>query len=261
MGCRAYFTVRAGWGLREETVEACASRCARWLNDLRGIHPDFRTLQWTGRGQVATRDLAELCRGGDLPRLFAKRRVHNAGRTRIVPDGYELSARGGADASQLMLRFHAGAGSEEADRSWLATEVTLTIFPRGNPDAVAEMLLGLKPILRATVDAWHVDWSAISSTSRLAQTAETMTAAERFLWPFSGAWAVYLAEPFARRVTAPSQAIVERRGKGGLLMFAAKDVYDAGHPAEVEAASAIDACLAPLKSRPNDERQEKRGTS
>lgn len=252
MGSRAYFTVKAGWGLREETVEACASRCAQWLNDLRDIHPDFRTLQWTGRGQVATRDLGALFRGGDLPQLFAKRRVHNASRTRILPDGYELSARGGADASQLMLRFHAGAGSEEGDSSWLANEVTLTIFPRGNPQAVAEVLLGLKPILRATVDAWHVDWGAISSTSRLAQTAETMTAAERFLWPFSGAWAVYLAEPLARRVIAPEQAIVCARGNGGVLISATQDVYDANDAAQVDAANAIDACLAPLRSWPQD---------
>ena len=64
--------------------------------------------------------------------------------------------------------------------------------------------------------------------------------------------AVYLAEPFACRVTAPSCAIVERRGNGGLLISAARDVYDGNDAAQVEAANAIDACLAPLKSWPND---------
>jgi len=61
-----------------------------------------------------------LCRSGDLPWLFGKRRIHNAARTRILPDGFRLSARHGADSSQwLQVYLHAGAGLEGDDRCWL----------------------------------------------------------------------------------------------------------------------------------------------
>lgn len=249
---RDLFSVKAGWGLREETVEACASRYARMLNDLWDLHPDFRTLHWTGSGQqMATRNLVELCRSGDLPRLFKKRRVHNTSRTRILPDGYQLDARSGADSLQsLLLTLHAGAGSGDADRTWIPNKIELTIVFGGDVESVAEMLLALKPTLFAMVDAWDVDWGGLYSTSRIAQTAGST--AETFRWRFAGAWAVYLADRFARQVVPPSQAIVEHRRNAGLLMSAAKDVFDANDPALVEAANAIDASLAPLRPWPDD---------
>jgi len=134
-----FFGVRAGWGLREETVEACASRFARMLNDLWDLHPDFRTLHWTGSGQqMATRNLLELCRSGDLAQLFKKRRVHNTSRTRILPDGYQFDARNGTDSSQfLLLTLHAGAGSGDADRTWIPNEIALTIIFSGGVEPVA----------------------------------------------------------------------------------------------------------------------------
>ena len=108
---RDLFSVKAGWGLREETVEACASRYARMLNDLWDLHPDFRTLHWTGSGQqMATRNLVELCRSGDLPRLFKKRRVHNTSRTRILPDGYPGSISGRRTAGVDTTTAVSGSG-------------------------------------------------------------------------------------------------------------------------------------------------------
>lgn len=245
---RDLYSVKAGWGLREETAEACASRCVRMLNGLWDIHPDFRTLHWTGSGQqVAARNLRELCRSGDLPRLLKKRRVHNASRTRIVADGYELDARSGAGSSQsLLLHLHAGTGSEDADRVWLPNQIELAIILGSDVDAAAEMLLALKPILFAIVDAWDADWGGLYSTGRTAQTIE------QFRWRFAGAWAVYVAERFARRVVPPAQGFVERHPNGGMLMSAAKDVFSADDTAHVEAANAIDASLAPVRPWPDD---------
>ncbi|HKF70717.1 MAG TPA: Imm52 family immunity protein [Stellaceae bacterium] len=247
---RDLFSIKVGWGLREETVEACASRSVRMLNDLWDIHRDFRTLRWDGVGHVTVRNLHELCQRGDLVRILKRRRVHNTSRTRIVSDGYDMSANSGVGSSQsLHLRLHAGAGSEDADRIWLPNEIELTIIPGEEVDAVVSMLLALRPTLLAMVDAWDVDWGGLYSTSRIAQ---TITGAERFRWRFSGAWAVYLADRFAERVTPPRQAVVERRCTRGVLISAAKEVFDASNPAQVEAANAIDASLEPLKPWPEE---------
>ena len=251
MGCIDWFSIHGGWGLREETQEACAVSCSRWLNDLWDVHPDFRTLQWTGTGQqVATRNLRELCRSGDLPRLLLKQRIHTANRTRIVPDGYSFTATHGAGSSQwLQLRMHVGAGVELDDR-WLPNEVELVIIVRSGPEALAPMLLGLKPVLFSMVDAWGIDFGWIASTSRMAQTADR--ASEPFYWRVRGAWAVYLAARLARRVIPPAQAIVERRASGGLFMSAARDVFDPTNLAEAAVADTIEASLAPLKPWPQD---------
>ncbi len=251
MSCLDWFSVHAGWGLRDEPLEACASRCVRWLNDLWDIHPDFRTLRWNSTGQqVVTRNLRELYRSGDLPRLFKPKPIHNASRTRILPDGYSFSASHSAGSSQwLQLRLHAGAGAERDDR-WLPNEVELVIIVRSGLEVLAPMLLGLKPILFSMVDAWDIDFGWIASTSRTAQTAGR--ASEPFHWRLRGAWAIYLAERLARRVTPPAKAVVERRASDGLFVSAARDVFDPSNPAEVAAADAIEASLAPLKPWPQD---------
>ena len=239
------YSVKAGWGLRDESVDACASRCARMLNDLRDIHPDFRLLQWDGLGQVPTRDLAELCRGGYLPRLFKAQRAHNITRTCIVPNGYELSARSAEDSTNtLLLRLHVGTGSADADRFGVPNQVELTIILSKDINAMVKMLAELKRILFAIVDAWDADWGGLYSTGR------TTEAVDQPRWRFSDAWAVYLAEPFATRVVPPAQAVVKRRSNGGLLMAADRDVFIASDPAHVEAANAIDASLAPLQPWP-----------
>jgi Immunity protein 52 len=153
-------------------------------------------------------------------------------------------------ARSALLHLHAGAGSDDADRNWHPNEIELTIIFGSHVEAAAEMLLALKPTLLAMVDAWDVDWGGLYSISRIAQSA--LQPIERFRWRFAGAWAVYLAEPFARRVVPPPPAVVERRPNGGLLMSAAKDVFSAGDPAQVEAANAIDASLSPLQPWPQD---------
>jgi|GEM_PF-3331576 hypothetical protein len=251
MGCIDLFSVEAGWGFRAETLEECASRCGRWLNHLWDIHPDFRTLCWTGTGQqVPTRNLRDLCRSGALPRLFRSCRVHNTSRTRIRPDGWELTATHGNGSSQwLNLHLHVGSGSEDVDRGWLPNRVELAIIAGSNPGALAEMLLGLKPILFSMVDTWEVDLGWISSSSRTAQTAGRDS--ELLHWRLRGSWAFYLAERFARRVTPPARTVVERRAGGGLFMAACKDVFDASDAGHVKAASAIDACLLLLKPWPD----------
>ena len=239
-------SVKAGWGLREESVEACASRCARMLNDLWDIHPDFRLLRWDGSGQVQTRDLGELSRSGDLPRIFQAQRVHNTRRTRILPDGYRLSARSAeSSTNSLGLHLRVGTGSGDADRCGVPNQVELTIILSKDINAIVKMLAELKPILFAMVDAWDVDWGGLYSTGRTAQTVNQPRSV------FSGAWAVYLAEPFATRITPPVQAIVKRRSSGGLLMAADRDVFVSSNPAHVEAADAIDASVASLRPWPN----------
>lgn len=239
------YSVKAGWGLREEAVETCASRCARMLNDLRDIHPDFRLLEWDGSGQVQGRNLAELDRRGDLPRLFKARRVHNLSRTRIVSDGYQLSARSAEGCTNsLLLHLHVGAGYADADRDGVPNKVELTIILSKDINAMVQMLAALNPILLAMVDAWDVDWGGLYSTGRTAQTVDQSRSV------FSGAWAVYLAEPFASRIEPPERAIMRRHPKGGLIMAADRDVFIASDPAHVEAASAIDASLASLRPWP-----------
>jgi hypothetical protein len=240
------FSVKAGWGLREESVEGCASRCARMLHDLSDIHPDFRLLQWDGSGQVRTRDLRELCRSGDIPRLFKAQRVHNASRTRIVLDGYRLHARSAeASSNSLLLHLHVGTGAWDADRNGPPNQIELTTIFSKDINAAIEMLAALEPILFGMIDAWDADWGGLYSTGRIAQTIDQSHSA------FSGAWAVYLAERFASRIAPPSQAIVRRRTNGGLLVSADRDVFIASNSTHVEAANAIDACLAPLRPWPD----------
>ena len=215
------------------------------LNGLRDIHPDFRLLQWDGLGQVQTRDLGELSSSGYLPRLFKAQRVHNLDRTRIVPDGYELSARSADDSTNsLLLHLRVGAGAADADRYGLPNQVELTIVLSKDINAMVKMLAELKPILFAIVDAWDVDWGGLYSTGR------ATPAGVQSRWRFSDAWAVYLAERFASQIVPPAQAVVKRGSNGGLLMMADRDVFIASNPAHVEAADAIDASLTPLRPWP-----------
>jgi immunity protein 52 of polymorphic toxin system len=241
------FSVKAGWGLREESVDACASRCARMLHDLSDIHPDFRLLQWDGAGQVQTRNLHELGRNGDLPKVFKALRVHNTSRTRIVPDGYELSARSTEDSTHsLLLRLRVGTGSADADRYGPPNLIELTIILSRDLNAMVKILAELKPILFAVIDAWNVDWGGLYSTGRATHDADQPR------WRFSDAWAVYLAERFASQVVPPAQAVVKRHSNGGLLMMADRDVFIASNPAHVEAANAIEISLTPLRPWPQD---------
>jgi len=112
-------SIKCGWGLREETVDACAARLSRMAEALADIYPSLAALRWSGVGhQVSTRVVSELARAGELARLFKRQRVYDSSRKLIVTDGYRFEASGQSeDGRPIVLSVHAGNGADLPDKA------------------------------------------------------------------------------------------------------------------------------------------------
>jgi len=71
---------------------------------------------------------------------------------------------------------------------------------------------------------------------------------EPILPVFNLSWMVYLSAPLARRITVPSDVIVEQLADGGLIMIAAEETFDAANPKHLARARSILNALEPLNA-------------
>jgi hypothetical protein len=232
-------SIKCGWGLREETVDACAARLSRMAEALADIYPSLAALRWSGVGhQVSTRVVSELARAGELARLFKRQRVYDSSRKLIVTDGYRFEASGQSeDGRPIVLSVHAGNGADLPDRAWLPNEISLSFVLSGAGEGDLAIFRALRPALLALVSAWEPDWGGLYSAVYGA----------RFIGParsrFAGAWVVYLTGHLAQSISSPPSAVTEPCSDGAVLVSATSEPFNIDNAAHLGVADAIHASL------------------
>lgn len=232
-------SVKCGWGLREETADACAARLFDMVDELAIIYPSLAALRWSGVGhQVSTRIVLELARAGELAGLLKRQRVYHSGRKIIVTDGYRFDAAGRSEEGRpIVLSVRAGSGADLPDRTWLPNEISLSFVLGGGGEGDLAISRALKPALLAMVTAWEPDWGGLYSAVYGARCTGPVRSR------FAGAWAVYLTEQLAQSISSPPSAVIEPHSDGAVLISATSEPFGIDNPAHQGVADAIHAAL------------------
>lgn len=223
------------WGPREEALEACADRLARFVSLLKPVQPALTGLRsaWGANGQLISTNVASQ----DCVPMFLRAK-------------YGFQFQGGVEFGPerfLPLDVLAGDGHDaipEYRRHRFSTNhLTLSATVKGVTGEDAAIIAALKPILLAGIEAWEPDCAALYSHhyKQLTHTSGK--------WPpyASGSWAIYLTRQLAEQISPPASCVAETTSAGGLLMKAT-DGFFTHEDTELRArAEAIHATVTPLE--------------
>lgn len=247
------YTIWVYWPNRQEDAHACATRLARTFEDLVVANSAFS--QWYRKADKLADAFRPFC--AMPPQIEELAKIFQKGQHRkdVPPDpwpelGYSVYAWNGiSDARGLW--FHAHVGSYDDSRVF---PNIMTIDVRSYSPENADLIDAgtLRAALMAVVTAWDGAWGCVDSalyTKRIYE-GKSFARGQPAPPPFRSGWMIYLSAPLAANIAPPSEAIVEVRPKGGLLMRATDDVFSVENPSHLAAADAIQRALEPLQFDP-----------
>lgn len=226
----ANFCLSAFWGPRQETPAALAQRWLTVVRQLQGLDPA----------------LAAWFYGVDergVPVPLDARAVEAIIATEASDTGYRFStmsdiAGGGPRVFEMMM--HGGD-------SWYNV-VTFGTSTFHEPDPALLRYDLFHSALLAIAEAFEVEHARAYSRALMEFWAQGEASSA-----FPVSWLSYIGPRLASQVTPPAGIAVERRPDGGVLMAAATEPFDAGNPAHMAAARAIEQAVLPLsRVRPWD---------
>jgi hypothetical protein len=243
----ALYRLYAKWSERQETPRECAGRLTHMLEDLASIHPAFE--HWysgakqKGKASIPTTHL-ETDLGGSTGMFDKGRRSKDDGMP--WPElGYQVGAWNGIDGPKGVT-FSARPGHYSDCRNFPnSVELEFRPWQRDNEDLVNARVL--KSVFAAVIAAWEPACGSLGTWEYLGRAFPAPQ-----VWPdFTSGWMTYLSAPYARRITPPAAASVAPIGTG-ILMLATNDPFTADNPAHVAVANAVQACMEPLQSNPQN---------
>jgi len=231
------------WGARSESTHQCAARLANMLVTLSAVHPAFT--KWNQQGSSVAEAQAAFCemppKNDELTEIFDQGRHYtDIGDKPMSQLGYDVSAWNGREDGYA-LHFHINAGAYARRRDTNSVFFQLPRLRDSTQDLVNATTL--KRVLLAVALPWEVDWAVIETWD---YRGKRLDSEERPLHPWAG-WITYLSQRYARNITLPSTAIVERIADGGLVMLATDQPFTVANPAHVAALDAMQASLAPVQ--------------
>lgn len=253
------YELRAFWRARGENPQECAKRLARMLSGLAGAHPALGS--WFGpvddKVFKEAHDRGLDVRRMDFPREpFCRMPPDVAELAHIIADavamkdvphvpwpelGYYFAASNGkmsGEFSNFLIR--AGASSTFND-SINSIDFIFGGPGRGSGDLVAASTL--PKLVSTIVSAWCPDWAALGP---LDYKPPCWTRENPYARPWGG-WMVYLARPWADKVTPPRTVAAEHTPDGGWFMQATDEQFSLDNPTHVARADAIDAAMQPIR--------------
>jgi hypothetical protein len=222
----------AYWGLRRESVEACATRLSRHLGCLAQCDPLFS--DWFLQGRTR-RDASNRKIDTDPQTLaiwLAKGVSRtNTGHATMAELGFHMGlwtgGRSNADSASLMLNcgcYSAAVGMNSC----------LLELPHGR--AVADRLFessSLIALMSCAVASWDPDWALVSSIELDRAMPAQLGNAPRL------GWLLYLADRLGTIPALPSQALVTEMGDSGSLVAITASRFSAQDTSRVQAAKAL----------------------
>lgn len=238
--------ISLSWGLREEDIESCAARLARYLVNLQSLHPAMIGL----RSSYGSRELLYplTTRSKDYVPLFTRLIESVQPKRRCYPDGFHFRAHCKFGTSRFLLLYvvtgvgrdghEPVGGSSQFCMNYVGFSTVVTDV-RGED---VPTLDSLKSILLAGIDAWNPDCGGLFSHHYKQLTHDPSK------WgPYSqGSWAVYLARDLAAQISPPPDCQNERVAGDGLLMMATSNYFSHKDIEKRAKAEAIHKAVAPL---------------
>jgi len=253
---RSNYGIITFWGPRGEGTDQLAGRLVRALGLLGNIHPvlsDWYFLRQKSGERLQDIEVEEIPIGGlDRGRVagLIAEQIHRTDGDAVPQNGYFFVVANkperGPRMVSLMFRCAATFFADFPSNS-----VRLSTDDSALQDADIFSPETFRRAVLAIAAAWEPSWCEVGSneTRDLSPSIqETGTPKVRL------AWMTYLTPRFARLVTPPKSAIVDRTPEGGLLMIATADRFNVANPQHMKVAREIEAALAPVNALPWSER-------
>jgi len=220
------FYAGAYWGDREESLDACATRLSRFLNDMKCCGDPFCT--WYEKGGSRREALTKRI----SPDLDYLRRLLTAGSVKgSGSTGYVVGMWNGRSDTNGVIDLSVSCGSACLKYGLLNTCVI--DLPHESPGFEEVVCLSvLKPLLGSLARNWQPDWAAVIPRTL------------RSLLPVPHghphhAWILYLSDKRGTVPQLPEPARSEPLAGLGTLVTVVGELFDVDNPAHVSAVQAV----------------------
>jgi hypothetical protein len=231
------YAIHASWGPRADTPEVIAPRLIACVDRLKLIHPAYDNWIFSLDRKPKKFDALR----ADLPAAIATRVVRGDDGDPEPIYGYWASVINSMRDGPLSLSLKVKAGAQ-APSQYFSNFAQIKTGYNVVPDPTIIAYPAFKAALLALVESFDATYCSAYPLRLL-----NLSDKSRHL---RLAWMSYVSPRFARLITPPPSAIVERTAQGGLLMAATEETLSVDNPNHLAAAAEILKALAPFEALP-----------
>ena len=241
------------WGSRQESVEACAPRLVRFLNDLAATDAtfsDWRKGGWGGKGIYRPYCALPLTIE-EANRLLDKgREYYDTSPRELWPEmGFGTGAWNGRD-DDYYAGFKVHAGLYDTDNPH-CNAVSVDISKRRRLDETPWSAEAVRALLAFAIDVWKPREASVDCRRYVSFLPEiedkSYAMGSKLLTPWVG-WLTYLPADLAASVTIPPNVGIERLEDGGLIATLCEEPFTIDNPVHMARARVLEAAIRPVQS-------------